>query len=56
MGKGHFIGFLVFDSKTKLISLYENKYGATRIGGQRMYIDPKAGRKLIKQYLGNIKD
>ncbi len=56
IGRGHFIGFLVFNSKTKLISLYESKYGATRIGGQRMYIDPKAGRKLMKQYLGIIKE
>lgn len=49
--KGNYNGFLSFDSKTKLIPLYQNKYGAVHIMGQKMYLDPEGGRRLMKQYL-----
>ena len=50
-GKGNYIGFLVFDSKTKLFNLYKNRYGATPTMGQRMCIEPAQGKKLITEYL-----
>ncbi len=50
-GKGHYNGFLSFDSKTKLIELYQNKYNAKIAMGHKMYIDPIAGKALIKKYL-----
>ncbi len=50
-GAGHYIGYLAFESKTKLIALYQKKYGATQAMGQKMFIDPDAGRKLMKTYL-----
>ena len=50
-GNGHYKGFLTFDSKTQLISLYENKYGATRALGQKMFFTPEAGDLLIERYL-----
>ena len=37
LGKKGYIGFVPFDSKTLLIPLYKAKYGATHIGGSRMY-------------------
>ncbi|MCB9352920.1 MAG: hypothetical protein H6573_36360 [Lewinellaceae bacterium] len=51
LGKGHYLGFLSFDSKTELISLYQDKYGATWAMGQKMFIDPVNGRKLMGKYL-----
>lgn len=51
LGKNAYQGYLTFESKTKLIPLYENKYGATLAMGQRMFIEPEAGLKLIKEYL-----
>lgn len=54
LGKGHYLGFLAFESKTELIPLYEEKYGATWAMGQKMFIDPEAGKKLMEKYL-NIK-
>lgn len=50
-GKGEYKGYLTFDSKTALIPLYQNKYGAIRTGGQKMFIDPIQGEKLISTYL-----
>lgn len=48
-------GFLVFISKTDLVELYKNKYYATQTIGQRMYIDPNSGEKLIEEYLNRKK-
>ena len=44
-------GFLTFTSKSNLISIYQENYGATLAMGQRMYIDDIQGIKLIKNYL-----
>lgn len=54
LGKGKYAGFLAFESKTALIALYQEKYGATLAMGQKMFIDPENGQKLMKEYL-NIK-
>ena len=51
LGKGHYLGYLSFDSKTRLIELYEKKFGATSAMGQKMFFDPVAGKKLMKKYL-----
>jgi len=51
LGKGHYLGFLSFDSKTELISLYKERYGASWVTGQKMFIDPIGGRKLMEKYL-----
>ncbi|MBK7407342.1 MAG: hypothetical protein IPJ40_04155 [Saprospirales bacterium] len=51
LGKGHYLGYLSFDSKTELIELYEKKYGATFAAGQKLFFDPAAGKNLMKQYL-----
>ena len=51
LGKGHYRGYVSFDSKTKLIQLYETKYGAIRAMGQKMFFDDYAGQALIKRYL-----
>lgn len=44
-------GYLTFVSKTTLIELYKSKYYATQTIGNRMYIDPLSGEKLINTYL-----
>jgi len=44
-------GFLTFVSKTKLIPWYSKKYGAEQALGQRMFINPQNGLKLIEEYL-----
>lgn len=44
-------GFLIFESKTNLISWYETNYNAKLISGQRMCIEPNAGKALIEKYL-----
>ncbi len=49
--EGNYQGFLTFNSKTDLIDLYKNKYGAKLISGQRMYIDSDTGLQLIDEYL-----
>lgn len=54
-GKGNYNGFLSFDSKTELIELYHEKYGATLAMGHKMYFDPEAGKKLMKEYLNILK-
>lgn len=51
LGKGNYQGYLLFESKTALLDLYQSKYGATVAMGQRMFIDKEQGKKLIKQYL-----
>lgn len=48
-------GFLTFNAKSELIKLYTTKYYAKQINGQRMYIDPESGVKLINQYLNRSK-
>jgi hypothetical protein len=50
-GKGPYVGYLSFDSKTELIELYEQGYGATWAMGQKMFIDPGSGKSLMKRYL-----
>ncbi|MEZ5039936.1 MAG: hypothetical protein R2828_08590 [Saprospiraceae bacterium] len=50
-GKNYYLGYLSFDSKTSLINLYQEKYGATLAMGQKMFFDPEAGKKLMKKYL-----
>lgn len=50
-GKGDYHGYLTFESKTKLIPLYKEKYGAIHVGGLKMYIDPIQGERLILEYL-----
>ena len=54
-GKGNYKGYLSFDSKTELIELYHNKYGATLAMGHKMFFDPEAGKKLMKEYLNILK-
>jgi len=51
IGKGAYNGFLTFESKTELIDLYQDKYGATFAMGNKMFIEPQAAKKLIQQYL-----
>ena len=51
IGKETYNGFLSFESKTELVELYQNKYGATFAMGNKMFIEPQAGKKLIEQYL-----
>jgi hypothetical protein len=43
-------GIVAFQSKTRLITHYENILGATHVGGHKMIIFPKEALKLIKQY------
>lgn len=54
LGKNNYEGFVVFESKTNLIDFYKNKYGATYIGVNRMYISDESGQKLIEKYLYSI--
>jgi hypothetical protein len=49
-------GFLTFQSKTLLIELYQEKYGARLALGQRMYIEPEVGLNLINEYLQDEKE
>jgi len=53
-GENNYLGFLSFDSKTELVSLYQEKYGATWAMGQKMFIDPINGKKLMKKYLNVV--
>lgn len=48
-------GFLTFNAKSELINLYKIKYFAKQINGQRMYIEPENGVKLIDEYLNRKK-
>lgn len=47
-------GFLSFESKTNLISWYQEHYFAKIAMGQKMYIEPDDGEKLINTYLKRI--
>ncbi len=49
--KSRYTGFLTFTSKTSLVEHYKLKFGAIQTIGQRMYIDPEQGRRLMKKYL-----
>jgi hypothetical protein len=51
IGKNSYVGFLSFESKTKLIDLYQDKYGADFAMGNKMFFDPIAGKNLMKKYL-----
>ena len=51
LGRGHYTGFLSFDSKTELIELYQQKYGATHAMGHKMFFDPQAAKALMERYL-----
>ena len=53
--EGNYRGFLTFVSKTDLIDWYINKYKATQAFGQKMYISPDIGLKLIEKYLSKKK-
>ena len=45
-------GFVVFESKTKLINHYQELLGAQRLGSSiRMFVDMSAAQRLIKLYL-----
>lgn len=50
-GKNYYLGYLSFESKTQLIELYQNKYGATFVMGQKIFFEPSAGKELMKKYL-----
>jgi len=50
-GRGNYVGFLSFDSKTVLIDLYQKKYGASIAMGQKMYIESEVGKQLARKYL-----
>ena len=51
LGKNTYKGYLTFESKTELIPLYQDIYGATLAMGQRMFSDPDTGLGLIDKYL-----
>jgi hypothetical protein len=51
LNEGNYRGFLTFTSKTELMNMYKTKYGAVQTIGNRMYIDPDQGMKLMNQYL-----
>ncbi|MCX6256882.1 MAG: hypothetical protein NTW49_03145 [Bacteroidia bacterium] len=46
-------GFLAFDAKTALISHYQETLFATHFRGLRMFIEPNAALRLIKQYFNS---
>lgn len=50
-GKGNYLGYLTFESKTELIPYYQKAYGATLAMGHKMFIDPVMGLKLMEKYL-----
>lgn len=49
--ESNYKGFLSFESKTKLIEWYKEKFYAKIAIGQKMYIEPEDGEKLIEEYL-----
>ena len=51
LGRDVYKGYLHFTSKTALIGLYVNKYGAMRAGGQKLFFNDIVGKKLIDTYL-----
>lgn len=50
-GKGAYQGYLTFTSKSELVPLYQERYGASLAMGQKMFIGPDQGKLLMKQYL-----
>lgn len=46
-------GYLTFESKTVLIDIYKEKYGATQTFRNKMYISPEQGINLITKYLNH---
>lgn len=48
-------GFLAFESKTRLINWYKENYYAQVAMGQKMFIEPIDGKKLIATYLKRSK-
>ena len=48
-----FDGYVAFIAKTNIIGYYEHQLGAKRIGGQLMYIDTDAARRLVHRYYGD---
>ncbi len=52
LGKGDYMGFLSFESKSSLVSLYQEKYGATLAIRRRMFIEPEQAKALMAKYLG----
>lgn len=51
LGKPPYDGCLSFESKTVLMELCLNKYGASMGLGQRMFFSPEAGFRLMELYL-----
>jgi len=47
----HYKGFLSFETKTKLRDWYRKKYYANDAMGNKMFIWPEDGVKLIKEFL-----
>lgn len=43
-------GFVSFDSKTRLIDHYVKNIGASRLHGNRLYIDQEVAKRLISLY------
>ncbi len=50
-GKGNYLGFLSFESKTSLVDFYRDKYGATQANDRLMFFSDTAGKNLMRQYL-----
>ncbi len=48
-------GFLTFESKTRLMEWYLENYHAKIAMGQKMYIEPGDGKKIIEIYLKRTK-
>jgi len=53
---GAYKGCVAFQPKTTLYDLYEEKYGASRAIGGRMFFTPEAGLRLIHEYLQRTKE
>lgn len=49
--ENNYKGFLTFESKTQLIEWYMENYYAKIAIGQKMYIEPINGQKLIEKYI-----
>jgi hypothetical protein len=47
-------GFVAFDSKTALIKHYQESLGATLFRGQRMFIETRAAKLLVKTYFKDL--
>jgi len=49
--ESNYKGFITFESKTKLIEWYKENYFAQVALGQKMFIEPSDGEKLINTFL-----